>query len=78
MKLPNKASSFKESILYEALKILNYLDLNSIEEISVIELREKLKNKIKIISFIEALKLLNILEIITENGGILSVNRNKK
>lgn len=78
MKLPNKASSFKESILYEALKILNYLDSNSIEEISVIELRIKLKNKIKIISFIEALKILNILEIITENGGILSVNRNKK
>lgn len=79
MKLPNKAISFKESVFYTSFEILKYLNEQTNKELSIYELRDYFKKTIEIVLFIEALKILKILnKIDLKNEGIVHVKGNSK
>lgn len=78
MKFPSKITTFKESIFFQILKILEQQDLIDDDEIELKELYKKIKKNIDLSEFIDAICILNILEEIKVNDGVLKyVNRGK-
>lgn len=75
MKFPNKVITFKESILYKCVLILEEIKE---ERMEVNELYNKMKNRIQIEEFIDSMCILFILEKIKLEGeDVIYANRIK-
>ncbi len=79
MIVPNKLISYRESIIYKMIIIIDY---DNLKKINILDLYNKLKNKYSgIDEFIYSIEVLYILEYIDVDfvtGEINYVKRNKK
>nr|WP_312216818.1 ABC-three component system middle component 7 [Clostridioides sp.] len=78
MLIPNKIISYKESIIFKMLKIVNY----KMDKISIVDLYSSVNkyydNVDEFIYSIEVLYLLSYIDVDFDKGEICYVNRSKK